>query len=607
MSESPITSLQAESSTHFKATQRVRWAEIGLGVAGVSASVMHEGLLNVTRVQNIELGIIVIAALLVSTVGMALRFFWVNDKQSFLSDQRSPIVLNIIWLFLVLVILVNGPILHMVRSSRFNDILLISEIVLVLRGVLVLLLLTRTATAKNINPAIILVTTFLFLITIGTLLLMLPKARMQNSPDGSELRAPFEVALFTATSASCVTGLVVEPTGTYWSRTGQVIILFLFQVGGLGIMTCGAFFAVLAGRNIPIKESATLNEVLESDQLGNLRQILLAIITMTFLCEFAGAVFISGLWSDLPLSDQIFYTVFHAVSAFCNAGFSLTENSFVGMSTRWQVWLVITSLIVIGSLGFAVLYNLALFFRSRIGTIEWKPLFNLRRDRVRLSITSRIVLITSAVLLLTGFMVYFLLESTSGEINNLPLTQRLADSWFQSVTFRTAGFNTTDHGSMQPATKLFAIGLMFIGASPGSTGGGVKTVCFALTVLSLISILRGRQRVEIWGRTISNVLVKRAFTIMVLGIVVVMSTTFLLVFFEQNEARFLDHLFEATSAFATVGVSTGITADLSLPSKYVVIVTMFLGRIGPLTLLVALAGRMKDARYEYPVERVTLG
>jgi len=371
-------------------------------------------------------------------------------------------------------------------------------------------------------------------------------------------------------------------------------------------MTCGAFFAVLAGRHLPIRESATLRDMLESERLGDVRRLLLTIVTFTLFAELIGAVLLSGLWSHQPTGQRIYYSLFHAVSAFCNAGFSLTENSFVGRGTRWQVWGVMSGLIIIGGLGFAVLYNVTLAVKSRVAAIRVQPLVNLPRNLVRMTLTSKLVIATTAALLLLGAAGYNLLESAATS-DGEPISKRICDAWFQSVTFRTAGFHTVDHGELQPATKLFAVMLMYVGASPGSTGGGVKTVCFALTVLALLSILRGRQRVEIMGRRIPDVLINRALTIMALGLLVILTCTMLLVIFEQQPERFLDHLFEATSAFGTVGVSTGITPKLTAPSKLVLMATMFLGRVGPLTLLIALAGRMKEARYDYPIERVTLG
>ena len=205
-----------------------------------------------------------------------------------------------------------------------------------------------------------------------------------------------------------------------------------------------------------------------------------------------------------------------------------------------------------------------------------------------------------------GAIAFFIFESF-GEAQQLSLDKRIADAWFQSITFRTAGFNTVDHGQMQPTTKLMAIGFMFIGASPGSTGGGVKTVCIAVAFLALLSILRGRSRVEFQGRTIPQETVNRAFSMISLGLMTVLLSSIMIVFFEKNEQGVLNQLFEVMSAFGTVGVSTGITGELSTPSQYVIIVSMFLGRVGPLTLILALSRQSNSAFYEYPQERVLLG
>ncbi|MCA9115961.1 MAG: potassium-transporting ATPase subunit KdpA, partial [Planctomycetaceae bacterium] len=418
--------------------------------------------------------------------------------------------------------------------------------------------------------------------------------------------APLLVALFTSTSAACVTGLVVVPTGTYWSRTGQTIILCLFQIGGLGIMTWGALFAVAVRSQMSIGQSATLGEMLESEKLANVRQLLKTILLFTVGAEAVGAVLLSGLWADKPLGEQIFQSVFHSVSAFCNAGFALTIDSFMGWSTRWQVWLAVPLLIILGGLGFAVALNLGSWVRWRWQAFRAERRFELLHHRARISLTARMVLFSTLFLLVGGAVSIFLLETPARDGID-PLSVRIADAWFQSVTFRTAGFNTVDHGALQPSTRLLAILLMFIGASPGSTGGGVKTIAMAVAVLAVFSVLRGRERLEICGRSIPNEQVSRALTIIFLGMLVTMGTTMLLVVFENQPDQFLNQLYEAASACGTVGVSTGLTADLSTPSKLVLIVAMFLGRVGPLTLLLALAGRARTARYEFPSERVVLG
>jgi trk system potassium uptake protein TrkH len=632
--------LNAGDSLYPRWVRLLERTELVCLLFGVIAAVLQRGLNRVTYRLHLELGIVVVGALLLLTVSLLLRLYWSRTRITFLRSHRVEMLLSLAWIAGILTVLIVGKLFPGVidPSGGRGDLLLgWSELLIVLRGIVGIVTVIRMASAGGTNPAVVLVASFALLVFVGTLLLMLPRARAHAGNPGNEEGAPLIVALFTATSAGCVTGLTVEPTGTYWSQLGQIVILCLFQIGGLGIMTCGAFFAVLAGRHMPIRESATLREMLESDGLADVRRLVLAILGFTLVSEVIGAVMISGLWSDRPLGQQAYYSLFHAVSAFCNAGFSLTPNSFVGYGTRWQIWGALSILIVLGGIGFAVLYNLVLAVKSRLsrnrfpaandvkgvstklplmdhwinclrsfGTIRTVPLFNLPRQRVRLQLTSIIVLWTTAALLVCGAVGYGLLEST-GPPRDDSVSARFSEAWFQSITFRTAGFSTVDHQTLQPATKLFAILLMFIGASPGSMGGGVKTVCFALTVLSLVSILRGRERVEIMGRTVPQVLVNRALTIMSLGIFVVAVSTMLLVVFEQQPHRFLDQMFEATSAFATVGVSAGITSELTVPSQLVIIVTMFLGRVGPLTLLIALAGRMHEARFEYPLERVTLG
>lgn len=578
-------------------------------VAGVAATVMQHGLLNVTTVLHWELGLVVIAAILFSTVSLALRYVWSRARSTFLLEHRSPVVVSAVWVGGVVAVLAFGPLLpdwHGEPVTRATAVLAWSELCVVLRCLTSAGSMTRSALSGGTNPAVVLVSSFAVMVLAGTLLLMLPRARAHPAAADQQPGAPPLVALFTATSASCVTGLTVVPTGSYWSRTGQVVILCLFQLGGLGIMTFGAFFALVTGRDIPMRESATLGEMMESSGLGQVRRLVLAIIAFTFSLELLGALLLSGLWWHLPLGERAYYSVFHSVSAFCNAGFTLTPDSFAGMGTRWQVWGVAAGLIVLGGLGFAVHYNIALAARSRLRPIEFQPLFQLPRRHVRLSLTSRLVLTTSTALLLGGVFVYYLLES-AGRDGGDTVGCRIADAWFQAVTFRTAGFQTVDHAELQPATKLFGIGLMFIGASPGSTGGGVKTVCFAVGLLAVVSILRGRRRVEVAARTIPETFINRALAILALGMLTLMAATLLLVLFEDRPDRFLDHLYEAASAFGTVGVSTGLTPELSAPSKLVIVVTMFLGRVGPLTLLMALAGRVSEARYQYPFEQLSLG
>jgi trk system potassium uptake protein TrkH len=565
-----------------------------------------------------EFGAVAVAGLAIIAVAIVVRYYWSLWKRSFWRRNLAAIAVSTAWLMTAVLVFAVVPLNSAEATTttwheRWDWFASVSEWLMVFYAVCGVMQLMRAA-ASGVNAAVLLVGSFAALIALGTALLMLPRCR-EPAPDGAPQRAPFSVALFTSTSASCVTGLVVVDTAPYWSRTGEVVILGLMQTGGLGIMTFGAFFAVVAGRGVQLREHANLRELMAAEGAGSVRSLALAIIGVTLGAELLGAVLLSDLWSDLPWPERAFQSVFHSVSAFCNAGFALTPDSFVGMGERWPVCWVVTGLIILGGLGFPVLQNLA---RAVPYLPLWRGrgLFHEPRRRARLSLSTKLVLITTASLLAGGTAAIYLLELTGVERGTAPPLP-LADAWFQSVTFRTAGFNTVNLDALQPATKLLAIGLMFVGASPGSTGGGIKTIVLALSVLGLLSTLRGREHVECAGRTVPFVLVNRALAIAFLGLATLMSVTILLVIFEQRPGEVLDYLFEAASALGTVGVSAAVeletgevvstTKSLSTASQFVIIVSMFLGRIGPLTLMMALAGAGSRAQYEFPEERVLLG
>ena len=586
-----------------------------LAIAGLIAIILQYGLRQITTWLHWELGVFVIAVMLFHAISLGVRYRWSLTRKSFLTNNRLSLIASGMWLAGIIAVLLFGRLLpavadeSMIRPAWF---VICSEVFLLFRCLVGGVLFLRKVTEGGSNPALQLVVSFLFLIVVGTGLLMLPRSRAETAPEDESWKDKTRVALFTSTSASCVTGLIVVDTGgktPYWSRMGQVIILGLFQLGGLGIMTCSAFFAVAARRQFQLGESATLRDILDSDRLGDVRKLLLVILSLTLSAEVIGAIAISDLFSHLSLGEQIFQSIFHSVSAFCNAGFSLTDDSFTHAGLRWQVWGGMSTLIIVGGLGFGVLYNVYCSVLSRIQRFMRRNHFTLKERQVHFSISTKLVLLTSLGLLIAGTVGFYLLESTGSKPTTpLSASEKIASAWFQAVTFRTAGFNTVDLGELQPATKLLAILQMFIGASPGSTGGGVKTTCAALVLLSLGSILRGRERVEFMGRTISHQQINRAYAVLALGLIAVMSITMLLAVFEtRSNIPFIDILFESTSAFATVGVSTGITSKLTSSSQIVIIVAMFLGRVGPLTLLIAMLGRAKSVRFEYPVERVPLG
>jgi trk system potassium uptake protein TrkH len=575
---------------------------------GLVSTVLQHGITSATVMW--EFGLFACLAMLVRATIVSLKVYLSDDRLTFFQTNRRVCIFAGAWLLGSIVLLLFGSVLPVwYESSRGAALVAWSEMFLLLIGLAQLLKFVSGTTSRS-NPAMIFVVSFVGLILVGTLLLLLPGSVTEKA-DGVSWIERCRIALFTATSASCVTGLVVVPTGgpdAWWSRFGQVVIMILFQIGGLGIMSLSATFALLLGNRIAFRESAAVTEVSEASTIRDVRQLLIAILSFTLAAEAIGAVLLSTLWSDLPFGERAFYGTFHAISAFCNAGFSLTGQSFLELGTRWQVWGVVCGLIIVGSLGFGTLRSLWTTMRlSWQSSREPSSLFRRRRLREQLPLSPRLILTTTAILLMGGAVVFWLLESVGGQSDD-PFGTRVADAWFQSVTYRTAGFNTVDHGELNPSTKLFSIGLMFIGASPGSTGGGVKTVALAIIVLALISILRGRNHVECYGRMIPDSQVRYAFVIVAMGIGATMTSTLLLTVFEADAFSFIDILYEATSAFATVGVSTGITSDLNPASQLVVTATMFLGRVGPLTLLLALAGTGQTVdQYQYPLERVSLG
>lgn len=600
--------------------ERAKWLRRTDAIAqllGASAIIVGHGLRR-SGVIPWELGLIPFLAMFVISTAIFVRFRWSLAQPSFFRRHFWTASAAMAWSAGVLLVLIIGPALPDTNGAdpggaRWWWCVHVSELILGVYSITGAIHALRAFASRGFNPAILLVTSFLALIAVGTVLLMLPVSRSDAVGElfFSQL---FLNALFTATSASCVTGLIVVDTPTYWSPIGQLFILCLFQVGGLGIMTFSAFFAVVAGRNVRLSEFATLRDLLSSEGVGDVRKLIMAIIGLTIFLEFVGALLLLPMFVDLPWGRRLFMAMFHSVSAFCNAGFALTENSFVGMGETWCVSGVLAGLIILGGLGFGAIYNSASFLGSECKRILQNRMFKVPAARHRLRLETKLVLVSTVTLLLGGWMSIYLFERTGPQPKE---SISVADAWFQSVTFRTAGFNTVDLGEFQPATKLVAIFLMMIGASPGSTGGGIKTIVFAVGAVGLFNVIRGRRKVEVFRRTLSDTTVSRALAIVFASIGTVMATTILLVVFEGRPELFLDHMFEAASAVGTVGVSSTVQIDtheyasttfsLTTPSRYVIIVAMFLGRIGPLTLLLALAGEGRQVRYEYPTERVTLG
>ncbi|MBW8034484.1 MAG: hypothetical protein FVQ79_02130 [Planctomycetes bacterium] len=462
--------------------------------------------------------------------------------------------------------------------------------------------------ASGKNPTKSLIGIFLVLIIVGAGLLTLP--RSYNSD-----RTSFVDALFTATSATCVTGLVVQDTGSHFSMMGQVVILSLIQLGGLGIVIFGAVLALLLGQALSVRESVAMQDLLSARTLGRIGNIIAFIFVVTISLEVLGAFLLSGMWSGIceSVPQKWFFSIFHSISAFCNAGFSLLDNSLIGYSGLWQVYWVIGVLIILGGVGFGVLYDIAgvsfdffcRIFRRLIRPAEvFQP-----RTRKRLSLQTKLVLITSLVLILSGMLLILVLENNCGQnITHKSCGARVSDALFQSVTARTAGFNTVDISSMSSASKVVLMILMFIGGSPGSTAGGIKTVTLAVLVMVTYATFRKRSEVEAFGRSIRLAVVGRAITVTLLFGVVFLSVSFVLSITERSSGFAMDDImFETVSALGTVGLSCGLTENLTTAGKLIIIATMLIGRLGPLTLLAAMTFNLKPARYSYPDEPIIVG
>ena len=451
---------------------------------------------------------------------------------------------------------------------------------------------------RRLKPPQIIIFSFLATILIGAVVLSLP----QSSASGTSIG--IVDAFFTATSATCVTGLIVKDTGTDFSRFGQMVILFLLQIGGLGIMTLSTFFAILLGRKLTIRENVVIKGALDHHSVEGLKTLIVYILGITFGIEAIGAFLLYNRFG------AIYPSIFHSVSSFCNAGFSLNAASFVKYSQDAYVNLIMMALIILGGIGFIVLIDIPRIFRWIFKRPFLKTKEDIRNLFSRISLQTKMAVTVSAVLLFLGAIVFLLLENHR-ILDGLGFKDKILASFFQSVTSRTAGFNTLPIKNLASPTLFFLIILMFVGASPGSTGGGIKTCTLGVLVAGAWSMMRNQNNIHVFKRTIPRPIFRKAIMIAGLAVLWIVIFTMLLSFVEaRNEAMpnyFLRILFEVTSAFGTVGLSTGITPILSPAGKILIMITMFVGRVGPLTLALAVAMREQRIFYKYPEEKVMVG
>lgn len=449
--------------------------------------------------------------------------------------------------------------------------------------------LSKKRDSKKLNPSIVFVGSFASIILIGVCFLHFPKSLVGtvNSID----------ILFTTISATCVTGLSTVDISSQFTLTGQLVILLLIQVGGLGLMTLTSFFSIFLTGKGSVSDTLMIKDLLSEETMGRAKEILKQITFQTLAIETVGAILLFLSFPEdfvLPLPEKIYYSVFHSISAFCNAGFSLMPNGMATEAFRNSEGFlsVIMLLIVFGGLGFPVIYQI----RTRIA--------NPFDIKFRWSITSKLVFVVTAFLLLFGSISYFFLE---GELTlkDLPLEKKIFHSIFYSITTRTAGFNTFDLSLMGYPMTFISFFLMWVGASPVSTGGGIKTTTLAISFLNISNQIRGKEKMEIGHRTIANSTIARASATIVLSLFVIFISIFCLMLTEN--AQFIDLCFEVVSAFGTVGLTRGLTPHLSDYGKILICIVMFVGRVGILTLLIALAKKVDQIAYEYPKEYVVIG
>ncbi len=494
----------------------------------------------------------------------SLVIVWLNSRQPDLLTGQSPVPVSFVILNLTIVLLISTQLYR----------------------------LSRIINSVKIAPSLLFAISFLFVILLGSGLLMLPNA--QSKP------VSYFDALFTSVSAVCVTGLTVVDTASSFTYMGKIIILCLIQAGGLGIMTFTGFFSYIFTGSASFKDRLLLKEMMSSDTLDSLFRMLMQIILITFLAELAGAVLIYFSVGDVG-ENKILFSVFHAISAFCNAGFSTVPNGMgnpvIGESNGFV--LTISVLIILGGIGFPVMFTLFKLLRNAVSRFVprmeskkmlWHPLSN--------NINHRIVLVTTGSLLIMGTLFYYLLEKNNS-LQGLDGFRQFLVAFFGSVSARTAGFNVVDLTRWTTPTIFLMIFLMWIGASPGSTGGGIKTTTFSIALRTCFAFIRGRTSLQIGNREIGRETIIRVLVVIMLSLLVTGTGYFGLLLSDSGKDP-VQLLFETFSAFGTVGLSIVNTATLSETGKSIIMVLMFLGRLGPLTVLTGLLVSEKRQYFKYP-------
>ncbi len=523
-------------------------------------------------------------------------FFYKDSSKKKVALASSTLLAGILFVS-ILIGLLNG------KEGVFDVLFFIRPILeggLILYFLMRLMMLVRYIYNVYYNPAMMFGVSFLTIIMTGAFLLMLPSATTGD--------ITFTNALFTATSAVCVTGLTVMNTATDFTPIGHIIILGLIQVGGIGILTFTSFFAFFFRGSSSFKEGLNVKDFIAQESLKDVLRTAMNIVNFTLIIEAIGAVFIYfSIADNTTISNKVFFSIFHSISAFCNAGFSTLPNNLAEQSIQFNYSLqwVIMFLIVFGGLGHNIAFNFALYMKRKFIKLTGGKLEQ-RNIRI-ITLNTRIVIYTTLILIISGWVVLFITEYNATLQMHNTFVGKITTSAFNSITPRTAGFNTVDMTQMTVPTLLLIMFLMWIGGSPASTAGGIKTSTFALATLNIFSIAQGKSRIEIGGRRISSDSISRAFAIIGMSLIVIGLAILAILVFEPANTDLLTIVFECFSAYSTVGLSLNYTQNFTENSKYVLMLIMFVGRIGLLTLLMGIFRQMQHQRfYEYPKENIII-
>ena len=526
----------------------------------------------------------------------SFKFFTYKYKSNKKVALANMILLAGIMLTCVIISLLN---LNFSTDYILQKVKPILEGGLIFYFLLRLLVLVRHIYDIYFNPAIVFVGSFMILALTGAFLLMLPSATTNG--------ITFTNALFTSTSAVCVTGLTVVDTSLAFTTIGQTIILVLIQLGGIGILTFTSFFAFFFRGSSSFKEGLNTKDFIAHEGLKDVFRAALNVVIFTLAVEAVGAIFIySSILEVNTIENKFYFSIFHSISAFCNAGFSLLQGNLYDEAIRFDYFLqwIIMTLIVLGGLGHNIVFNFYQKIKTHVLEFFDKTIVH-KKVRI-ITLNTQIVIYTTLILLISGFVFLFISEYNNTLLEHNTIFGKITAASFNSVTPRTAGFNAVDFTQMNVPSLLFIIFLMWIGGSPASTAGGIKTSTFALATLNIFAVASGKSRIQLFGRRISSESTSRAFAILCISLITIGISIVAILIFEPKGTPLLTVAFECFSAYSTVGLSLNYTPTVTEPSKYVLIACMFIGRIGMLNLMVGLLRRLNHQFYEYPKENILI-